>query len=144
MRSWIIALPLFMLAGCGAAPQAAVNGAWVKLNAVPGRPAAAYLTLHAGDAPLTLTAARSPAAARAELHESAKDARGVMSMRAVPSVAVDAGRTVALEPGGKHIMLFDVNPALKAGDTTAITLSFADGKTIEAQAKVRAAGDGAP
>ena len=41
-------------------------------------------------------------------------------------------------------MLFDVSPTLKPGEKAPITLSFADGKTIEVQAIIVGAGDPAP
>lgn len=133
-----------MLAGCGAAPTAGVDSAWVRLPAVAGRPGAAYFTLKAGARPLTLLSVKTPAALRTELHESVRSSAGVMSMTPVGQVDVPANGAVALAPGGKHVMLFDVDPALKPGGTTTLTLALADGATMEAKAAVRGAGDAAP
>lgn len=137
-------LGAFLLGGCGAAPQPAVDGAWVRLPAVAGRPAAAYFTLKAGEQPMTLLSIRTPAALRTELHESMKGHAGMTTMTPLPQVDVPAGGTLAFAPGGRHAMLFDVNPALKPGGTTTLTLAFADGRTIEAKATLRGAGDAAP
>jgi copper(I)-binding protein len=133
-----------MLAGCGAKPAAKVEGAWVRLPAVAGRPGAAYFTLKAGQQPLTLVSVKTPAAVRTELHESMTGHSGMMSMTPLQQVAMPANGALTFAPGGKHVMLFDVNPALKAGGTTTLTLALADGTTIETPATVRGAGDPAP
>jgi len=40
-------------------------------------------------------------------------------------------------------MLYDLSPSIRAGGTIPLRLSFADGKTVEVNADVRAAGDAA-
>ena len=136
-------MALALLGGCGAKPAAQVERAWVKLPAVAGRPGAAYFTLRAGDAPLALVSLTTPAAARTELHESMGDHSGMMTMTPLQQVAVPAGGSVDFAPGGKHAMLFEVDPALKAGAETTVTLNFADGSKVDAKAAVRGAGDSA-
>lgn len=133
-----------LLGGCGAKPGARVDGAWVRLPAVAGRPGAAYFTLKAGDAPVTLVALKTPAAARVELHESMGDHSGTMTMTPLSSVAVPAGGSVRFAPGGKHAMLFDIAPGTTAGSETVLTLTLSDGRTLDAKAAVRGAGDAAP
>lgn len=133
------------LGACGQRAEPRVEGAWVRLPAVPGRPAAAYFTIQGGSAPATLLSLRTPAAIRAELHESmGGGGHGAMTMRPLRQVAVPANTKVTFAPAGRHVMLFDVNPALKPGAKTTLTLAFADGSTIEAPAAVRGAGDPAP
>jgi copper(I)-binding protein len=159
------ALPLFalpLLAACGTAETPAepqVQKAWVRLPAVPGRPAAGYLTLVGGNKDATLVAVTTPAAARAELHETMKmDApapgapdpagheamagmSGATTMRPVQALALPAGQTVKLAPGGLHLMLFDVDAKVTPGATVPLRVEFADGRTLETQAKAVAAGD---
>ena len=143
MRLPILAALAVTLAACQpAAPR--VEDAWVRLPAVPGRPGAAYFTLAAGGDAITLTSVRTPAAARAELHESMTGGHGTATMTALPRVAVPANGTVTFAPGGRHVMLFDMDPALKAGDQAALTLELAGGRTLEVTAAVRGAGDAAP
>ncbi|URW74744.1 copper chaperone PCu(A)C [Sphingomonas donggukensis] len=140
-------LPLFaafLLAGCGTAPQAQVDSAYIRLNAVPGRPAAAYFTLRAGTDSLTLTAVTTPAAARAELHESMAGAGGMMRMTPLTQVPVPAGASVTFAPAGRHVMLFDVAETARAGTTAPLTLTLGNGKSLTADAKILAAGDPAP
>lgn len=90
-----------------------------------------------------LVAASSPAAGVVEIHEMAMDGN-VMRMRAIGALDLPAGKTVALEPGGYHVMLIDLVQPLAAGQTVPVTLVIegADGKreTVEVQAPVRALG----
>ena len=141
MRLPIIALAL-ALSACERAPELRADDGWVRLPAVAGRPGAAYVTIHGGDQPATLLKVTTPSAIRAELHESGGGA--MATMRAVTQIDVPAGSSVALAPGGKHVMLFDVDPKLKAGDTAKLSLDFADGKTLDVAAKVVAPGEAAP
>jgi len=64
-------------------------------------------------------------------------ASGTMAMHPVDAVEVPAGKTVMLEPGGFHVMLFDLPKALKAGDTIPVTLTFEKAGEIKVDAEVR-------
>lgn len=150
MRLRIAALVgAFALASCGGAPNAdpapKIEGAWVRLPAVSGRPAAAYFDIAAGTRAATLLKVSTPIALRTELHETTKGAGGVMSMQALDKVDIPAGGEAAFAPGGKHVMLFDVAPNLKAGDTVKLSLAFAgEAAPIEVDATLVAAGGSAP
>lgn len=50
---------------------------------------------------------------------------GAMVMQEVQSIELPAGRTVALEPGGYHVMLVDLAAPLLLGDELELTLDFA-------------------
>lgn len=130
-----------VLAGCQQAELGA-DDAWVRLPAVAGRPGAAYFTVKGGAQATSLVAVSSPLAIRAEIHEMKHEGE-MMTMAPVKDVAIAAGGTVEFNPGGKHVMLFDLSPSVRAGGTLPLRLSFADGKTIEVNAAVRAAGDAA-
>lgn len=137
-----VALAL-VLSACQPAPPS-VSDAWIRLPAVQGRPGAAYFTLNGGEAGAMLVSVKTPAAVRTELHESMKGHGGMMTMAPLKQVDVAAKASVSFAPGGKHVMLYDVSPALKAGATAKLTLSLVDGKTLETDAKVVGAGDPAP
>lgn len=89
-----------------------------------------------------LISAQSPVAGVVEVHEMAMDG-GVMKMRAVPSLALPAGKAVDLKPGGYHVMLMDLKGQVKDGDTVPVTLVVEgkDGKrqNIEIKASARTA-----
>ena len=65
-----------------------------------------------------------PGVARAELHEHAM-AGMVMKMRPLAGLAIPAGQTVALAPGGMHIMLVGLKAPLREGQSFPLTLTFA-------------------
>jgi hypothetical protein len=112
-----------------------VRDAVVTLPAVPGRPGAAYFSLRSSVA-ARLTGVDSARAGRIELHDP--------GMRRAEAVALSPGETVRFEPGGRHAMLFELDPSLKAGDRLSLTFSFADGPPVTAEAEVRLPGDAQP
>lgn len=65
------------------------------------------------------------------------DGMGAMTMREVESIDVPAGASVALEPGGYHVMLLGLDAPLEAGDTFAIELDFEEAGTRTVTAEVR-------
>ncbi|WP_439538642.1 copper chaperone PCu(A)C [Sphingomonas sp.] len=139
MRSFVVAvMAAVTLAGCEQA-QLGVEDAWVRLPAVSSRPGAAYFTVKGGSEATSLLGVSSPAAVRTELHEM-KHENGMMTMSPLKDVAIPAGATVKFEPGGKHIMLYDLSPELRAGGKIPLRLAFANGKTVEIEAELRAPG----
>ncbi|WP_156356288.1 copper chaperone PCu(A)C [Sphingomonas sp. Leaf22] len=129
-----------MLSGCQKGPS--VDDAWVRLPAVPGRPAAGYATVRGGSGNDVLTSVASPAVQRAELHESMASHGGMMAMRALDKVKVEG--SIGFSPGGKHIMLFGLSPDLRAGGTIPMTFGFEDGSKVTVDVKLVAAGDPEP
>ncbi len=140
----LIAAMIMGLAPAAAAAATAphVTAAWIRLAAVPGRPAAGYFTLAAGATPVELVAVASPMA-RIELHAMSM-AGGVMRMDTLPSVRVAANARTSFAPGGSHLMLFDVPASVKSGATLPLAFRFADGAIVKVDAAVRAAGGDAP
>ena len=132
------------LAGCGTPREDVwVDGAWVRLGAVRGRPAAAYFTIHGGPTARTLINVTTDVTLRSEMHETM--ARGSMSsMTPLASIIIPADAAVAFKPGGRHVMLFDVNPGITPGSAITLTLTFGDGTRIVQDAKVVGAGDSQP
>ena len=65
-------------------------------------------------------------------------------MTPLAGIDVRAGGRVAFAPGGRHAMLFGIDPAVKPGTAVPLRFGFADGTTAEAEAKTVAAGDDAP
>ena len=132
------------LAACVRPAEPTVNDAWVRLAAVPGRPAAAYFTLHGGREPARLVAVSAEGIARAEMHESRMTGNGMMAMDAIAGVDLPADGTVSFAPGGRHVMLFGVPSATQPGGTLKLTFRFADGRGAAAEAKVYGAGEAGP
>ncbi len=145
MRRFATIAAAMLVAACSRAPATpTVADAWVRLAAVPGRPAAAYATLHGGATDAQLVQITAPGVARIELHESRMTGNGMMAMDAVAALPVAAGGTAKLAPAGYHAMMFGVPASAKPGATLPLTFRFADGHAVEATAQVVGAGEAAP
>lgn len=138
-------LALGALSSCQKAEPDAlqVRDAWVRLAAVPDRPAAAYFKLVGGEAPDRLTGLDSPKVARVELHAGGMEG-GMMTMKPMSGVDVPARGQIAFAPGGDHAMLFGVDPSIRPGSALPLIFRFTSGKALTANAKIYAAGDTAP
>ena len=64
----------------------------------------------------------------------------VMSMNPLPAVTLRPGEKVSFAPGGNHLMLFDLDPALKSGGKVPLTFHLASGGTVTATARAVDAG----
>jgi copper(I)-binding protein len=101
-----------------------VTDVWIRGTVAGQHATGAFMQLRsAGDA--SLVAVATPAAKSAELHTMSHD-NGIMKMRAVSAIALPAGKTVELGPGGYHVMLLDIARPMKEGESVALTLTFAD------------------
>jgi len=120
-----------------------IDKGYVRLPAVKGQPAAAYFTLHGSGKDNTLISITTEYAIRSEMHESMKTG-GMSSMKPINHLPLPADGTLAFKPGGKHLMLYDVNPEIVPGRTLALTFTFSDGTRLSYPALVIAAGDAAP
>lgn len=84
-----------------------------------------------------LVSVSSPRAERVEVHEMSMDG-GVMRMRAVEGgLAIPAGETVALAPGGLHLMFYGVTQPFAVGEAIPVTLSFANAGEMQVSMTVR-------
>jgi copper(I)-binding protein len=130
----MIALAALALSGCKEKPVLNVTDASVRLPAVPRGPAAAYFTVHGGPVADRLLEVTSENAIRAEMHESMSGG-GMASMKPLEGgVEIPAKGIVKFESGGKHVMFFDVNPALQPPRTMPINFIFASGERIQVDA----------
>lgn len=132
---------LFLTAGCDSQPiRVTTMIPYVRLAAIPGRPAAGYFELDIQDDPGALVAVTSPEARRIEMHETMT--HGTMaSMRPIARIPLHAGDRLVFAPGGRHLMIYDVDPAVRPGDEFSFTLNFERGPPRTLSATVRAAGE---
>ena len=132
-----------VVAGDPARVAIGLSGGWTR-PAAAGMNAAGYGAItNRGRAADRLIAAASPVASKVSIHESRSD-HGVMSMRALSGVAVPAGSTVTLAPGGLHLMLEGLKRPLNAGGRVPITLTFVKAGAVRAERVVRTASPGHP
>jgi len=122
-----------------AVAQVTVTDPWVR-GTVQGQLATgAFMKLQSAKE-ARLVEAASPVAGVVEIHEMALE-NNVMRMRAVTALALPAGRTVMLAPGGYHVMLMGLKQQMKEGEVVPVTLVVESGgkrETIEVKAPVRA------
>lgn len=139
MKSIAFALALI---AASAHAQTTVTDPWVRGTVAQQRATGLFVQLTSAQGG-KLVSGSSPVAGSVEIHEMAM-VNDVMKMRQVPALDLPAGKTVALKPGGYHLMLMDLKQALPAGSTVPVTLVVegVDGKreTLTLQAPVRALG----
>lgn len=128
------------LADAAVKPGVSVSDAWVRAAPHGAATGAAYLLItNSGKSSDRLTGGATPVAARVEVHEMTMNG-GVMRMRPVADgLELPAGGTVALMPGGYHIMLIGLKGPLTAGSKVSLTLSFEKSGTRTISAPVRPA-----
>ena len=141
MSSIRILLAALAVTSTTAMAQTTVTDPWVRGTVAQQKATGLFAQITSAQGG-RLVSASSPVAGVVEIHEMKMEG-DVMRMRAVPELALPAGKAVALKPGGFHVMLMDLKQALKAGDSVPVTLVVegADKKreTIEIKAAVRAA-----
>jgi copper(I)-binding protein len=133
-----------LLALAAAAAETTVTEPWVRGTVAAQKSTGAYMKLKSSE-DAKLVAVSSPDAKSVEIHEMAMKG-SVMEMREVGALALPAGKTVELKPGGYHLMLMDLAKPLAKGQTVMFTLTLEDkaGKRtkFEFSAEVRALASG--
>lgn len=118
-----------------------ISGGYAKAM-LPGQPVGGgYLSIrNTGDADDRLTEASSPNAGSVEIHEMSMQGQ-IMKMRKLDAgLAIPAGQTVTLAPGGSHLMFVAPVAPFKVGDTLSVSLTFAKAGKVEISIPVQAAG----
>jgi hypothetical protein len=132
-----------VLGACGYAnAEITAKDVWVR-GMVPAQTSTgAFLTL-TSTVDAKLVGVSTPIAKTAEIHQTMVMG-GANHMHEVESIALPAGKAVALTPGGHHVMLMGVAKAVKPGDTVPLVLAIEEkgGKrvSVEVKAEVRPLG----
>jgi copper(I)-binding protein len=110
------------------------------LPAVAGNPGVAYfdITNETGDG-IAIVAVDIAGAARAELHQT-EMVGDEMRMGAIDRYVVSSAETVSFEPGGLHVMVYELADSVRSGETTEITLTFGNGDKHSFPVPIQAAG----
>lgn len=117
-------LTVGFLIAANAQAEVLISDAWVRANA-PGQSVGAAYMMLTSPQESSLFQIESPSAGSVEIH-SMTMTNGVMKMRALETLPLEAGKAEKLAPGGFHLMLFDLKTPLKAGEKVAFKLSFKD------------------
>ena len=123
-----------------AADALSVSDAYIRAPQPGSHVAAAYLQIDNKSAAADKLLAVRTAAGEASVHEMKMEG-SVMRMRTLASgLDVPAGGSVALQPGGFHIMLEKLAKPLTPGDRVPMILSFAKAGDVPVTFDVRALG----
>jgi copper(I)-binding protein len=130
----LIFASLLLLSACGTPDEPAasestlaVTDARIRMPAAGMDMTAAYLTLRNDTATaFEIVGFESPVTDRIELHTMIQDG-DMMRMRRLDRITVPPGETLALEPGGLHLMIFALPDPLTVFHATLIG---ADGRTL--------------
>jgi len=108
-----------------------ISKAWLRATPPGAAVGAGYFTVHNnGKKTLRVIGIQTALAKRAEIHQSLEH-EGHEQMRFVEEgLSIAPGQSVALTPGGYHIMLMGLDHALAAGTSASITLLLDDGSKL--------------
>ncbi len=110
---------------------------WARATIGQVKTGAAYLSvINHGAAGDRLLAVSTPVAAKAQLHSNIVE-DGVMKMRPVEAIDIEAKGSTTLEPGGVHVMLMGVRNPLEEGDAFAMTLTFETAGSVDVEVHVQ-------
>jgi copper(I)-binding protein len=123
-----------MAAGCGqSGPAVTAEDPWANATPDGATIGAVYLKLTSRQAD-TLLSASTTVADHIEMHTSSEQ-NGMMQMRPLANVPLEAGKPFTFAPGGAHFMLVDLRQPLTAGLRFPMTLEFehAPAQTVQVQ-----------
>jgi hypothetical protein len=116
-----------------------IEHAYARATA-PGQPVGgAFMKIANGGADDRLLSVSATVARSVELHTMTMEG-DVMRMRQVDAIAVPAGKTVELRPGGYHVMFLGLSAPLKVGERVPVTLKFERAGEVKVDLQVEAAG----
>jgi hypothetical protein len=121
-----VAVALVVGVSLTAAAQTRVEDPWVRAT-VAGQPSSGAFMRITADTDSTLLSVSSPVAKDVQIHEMSMT-NDVMRMGPVDAVPLPAGKTVALDPDGYHVMLMGLNGQIKEGDQVPLTLTVKNAK----------------
>jgi len=122
-----------------------ISQPWSRATPKGAASGAGYMTLtNKGAAPDRVSCVSDDASAQCQIHTMTMEA-GVMKMRpAEDGLEIKPGESVALKPGGNHMMFLSLKHPLEQGQTVKVTLKFDRAGTIDVDYPVLAIGAPAP
>lgn len=143
--SAFLALAAPVLAHSFSVGKIAIGHPWTRETAATQTVGGGFLTIrNNGKASDRLISAASPFAAEVQIHNMSMDG-GVMKMRQLKEgIAIAAGNTVELKPGGLHIMFIGLKKPFKKGSQIPATLKFERAGSVKVSFAVQPVGSTAP
>lgn len=126
LRVSLVSLAVLGLA-LSASAQIKIENAWVRATVPQQQATGAFMKITSSET-VTLVAVTTPAAKTNEIHEMKMEG-GIMKMRAhLNGLEIRADTTLELKSGGYHLMMMELDKAIKAGDVVPLKLEFTDAK----------------
>lgn len=114
-----------------------VKDLYIRATPPNSKNSAAFMVIKNTDKKgIKLIAAGSNIADRVELHQHVME-DGLMKMRQVEEIMIKAGGSVALQPGGYHVMFLNLKQPLKEGESVTLSLSFDNGQQLTFDAPIK-------
>jgi periplasmic copper chaperone A len=136
--SRVVAIVALLCLSGGVLAELVIKDGWVRATPPNSRTSAAYFTLvNQGDAALVITRASASTAGAAELHDWVERDDGMKRMVRMREVPVAPGEAILFEPGGKHMMMFRLDPVPALGDIVTLCVGTEAGVEACTEASVR-------
>jgi hypothetical protein len=113
-----------------------ISNPWVRATNAGQNISAGYMTM-TSTIDVTLVSVESDVSESVEIH-SMKMENNVMKMRMLDSLPLSAGKPYKLEPGGYHLMMFDLKGPLIDAQIVNFEMTFKNNKGVEFKQKVKA------
>jgi len=116
-----------------------IDHPWSRATPEGAKVAAGYMVIrNAGSSPDRLVSVTTQIADKAEVHEMAVDANGVMTMRPLTEgLEIAAGGEAELKPGSYHLMFMGLKQPVKEGEAFQATLTFENAGTVDVEFAVQ-------
>ncbi len=113
-----------------------VEHAYIR-SSIPGTTiTSSYMTIeNKGENTVTLRGVNSNISPRIEIHQHSMS-DGMMRMRQLDSIEIEAKQRIVLQPSGLHLMFFDVKKPLQAQQKVELTLHFSNKSAVTIQVPV--------
>ena len=137
LSHYLLALTALILCNVAqAAGTLEISHAWIREAPPSSKVLAAYMSItNQGETAITINGISSPEFESAEVHRTVIN-EGVARMLHIEQLEIPANGNVTLEPGGLHLMLFNPERALAAGDTVTLTIHLGNDTCLTVRADV--------
>jgi len=117
-----------------------VKDGWIRPAGKGMNTAFYFKAINNSDKADTLLSVKSDAAKMVQMHESF-NINGMMGMRQVKAIPIQAKSTLEFKPGGYHVMVMNLKKDLLKGDSAEFTLQFKYAGNITVKAPVKMPGE---
>jgi copper(I)-binding protein len=114
-----------------------IRDAWVRESTATRTTSSGYLTIdNPSDAPIALVGVSVQGVGDTRIH-AVVEQDGQAAMRPLATIRIPARGSIALAPGGTHVMLMEIARPLRPGASVEMVLTFDNKQTRRVRAVVR-------